>query len=240
VTARDAVPPSSTPPAAPQATQRATQRVTQRAQWLRDLDDVDAGVRTTAARGLGDERHDDVAGALRGAIARERDGAVRTVMVASLVRLAGDALLREVARALKSTDVAVVVGAARVLACTGDRRVVPNLLEAFRTDDVVVGAAVATALGALGDPVVVPWLVAAVEQGFCVEQGCRALGLIGDHRALPALRARASDDDASVRLAAREALHRFAEQDAAATQAPHEDEDRDDVDDDARGPRRER
>ncbi len=190
---------------------RAAQRAAQRERLVRALDAVDADVRRSAACELVDERHDDVAAALRGAIARERDGAVRVVMVAALVRLGGDAMLREVTRSLKSGDAAVVAGAARVLAAVGDRRVVPNLVDAFRTDDVVVGEAVAAALGALGDPVVAPWLIAAVEQGFCVAAGCRALGLLGDPRALAALQRRIDDDDAHVRLAAREALHRFAE-----------------------------
>ena len=238
----------------PGGAQTPAQREARRAQALRELDDVVADVRKAAARALVDDRHDDVAGALRAASARERDAGVRAVLVASLVRLGGDALLREVARALKSPDAAVVAGAARVLACVGDRRVVPNLIEAFRTDDVAVGAAVAAAFGDLGDVVVVPWLVVAVEQGFCVEASCRALGVLGDRRALPALRRRAADDDDRVRLAAREALHACAERDAAAPTdvAPNThavvDDDRDpDRDDDAHDgtaratpPRRER
>ncbi len=201
------------------ATQRArqAQQSAQRERLLRELGDVDADVRRAAARGLGSDGHDDVAGALRAAIAQERDGTVRVVMVAALVRLGGDALLREVARSLKSADAAVVAGAVRVLAAVGDRRVVPNLVDAFRTDDVVIGAAVAAALGDLGDPVVVPWLAAAADQGFCVAASCRALGALGDPRALPALQKHVDDDDARIRLAAREALHRFAERGASSS-----------------------
>jgi len=200
---------------------------------LRALDDDDDGdARRVVARSLAagaedvarrpeGERQAFVA-TLRGRIAGERDAIVRTHLVVTLVRLGGDALLREIARALRSADPHVVAGAARVLGEVGDRRVVPNLVEAFRTEDVVVGAAIAGALGALGDPVVVPWLVAAAAQGFCVEACCRALGHLGDRRALPVLQERATDDDERVRLAAREALFRFAEGGAA---APADDED---------------
>jgi HEAT repeat protein len=188
---------------------------------LRALDDDDGDARRAVARSLAAGAKDVACrpegeqqafvATLRGRIAGERDAVVRTHLVVTLVRLGGDALLREIARALRSADAHVVAGAARVLGEVGDRRVVPNLVDAFRTEDVVVGAAIAGALGALGDPVVVPWLVAAAAQGFCVEACCRALGHLGDRRALPILQARAGDDDERVRLAAREALFRFAE-----------------------------
>ncbi|MBM4280221.1 MAG: HEAT repeat domain-containing protein [Deltaproteobacteria bacterium] len=182
-----------------------------RARVLRGLVADDAAARAAAARAIAAQRPDDVALALREALGRERDGDARTAMLVALVALGGDDMLRAVARTLRSLDPAVVAGAARVLGAVGDRRVVPNLVEAFRTEDAVVGAAVAAALGALGDPVVVPWLVAACEQGFCVEASCRALGTLGDRRALPALRRRVDEDDRRVRLAAREALQRFEE-----------------------------
>jgi HEAT repeat protein len=85
---------------------------------------------------------------------------------------------------------------------------------------------IAAALGALGDPVVVPWLVAAAEQGFCVVECCRALGRVGDRRALPLLRARADATDERVRLAAREALHLLAERSAHEAGASGADADR--------------
>jgi HEAT repeat protein len=183
-----------------------------RARVLRDLGDDDVAVRIAAARAIAARRPDDVAKALRVALSRERDVDARTAFLVALVALGGDDLLREIARALRHADAAVVAGAARVLGAVGDRRVVPNLLEAFRTDDVGVGVAVADALGQLCDAVATPWLVAAVEQGFCVEASCRALGLLGDRRGASALASCVDDDDARVRLAAREALQRFEEQ----------------------------
>ncbi len=182
-----------------------------RAHVLAGLADADGSVRVAAARLIVRERPDDVAAGLRGAIARERDPGVRAELVAALVHLGGEQLLREVAQALRNSDVAVVSGAARVLALLGDRRVVPNLLEAFRTENVVVGAAVAQALGDLGDPAAVPFLLSAVEQGFCVESACRALGRLGDRRAVPTLHRLVNADDPRVRLAAREAVFRFEE-----------------------------
>ncbi len=208
-----------------------TGRVPSRAQLLRDLGDVDVAVRVRAARAVAAVRPDDIFGELRAALVREQDVEARTAMMGALVVLGGDELLRAVARSLRSADAAVVAGAARVLAAVGDRRVVPNLVEAFRTDDVVVGAAVAEALGRLGDPVVFPWLAAAADQGFCVESACRALGRIGDRRAVPVLRRFVDDDDRRIRLAAREALQRFEEQPPGAT--PASGDDPVDVDDDA-------
>jgi HEAT repeat protein len=190
---------------------------------LRALDGDD-DARRAAARALADgavalrQRPGDelpaLVGMLRRRIAGERTPDVRGHLVVALVHLGGDPLLREVARSLRSPDPGVIAGAARVLAAVGDRRVVPNLVEAFRTEDVVAGDAIARALGALGDPVVVPWLVAAAGQGFCVEACCRALGLLGDRRGFATLTEHASSPDERIRLAAREGLFRFAERDA--------------------------
>ncbi|HEY1098205.1 MAG TPA: hypothetical protein VGF99_04725, partial [Myxococcota bacterium] len=52
----------------------------------------------------------------------------RTLLVVGIIRLGEDTLLREVARALRHDDTAVVVGAARTLALVGDTRAVPNLV----------------------------------------------------------------------------------------------------------------
>ena len=188
-----------------------------------DLDAPDAGARAIDVLGTVDAAVDGaVVLAACAAIVRHRPaGAVRVLRaaapkltsprarracVAAIVRLGEDALLVEIAHALRSSDSAVVLGAARVLGDVCDPRAVPNLIEALRTDDPAVFAAVAHALGQINDPVCVPWLVAAVDHGFCVEVACRALGALGDARAKDALvRVKAGPDRARA-LAAAEAL----------------------------------
>ncbi len=150
--------------------------------------------------------------ALRRALKRPLGPQARRAGVVAIMRLGDDALLREVAHALRSDDAVVVVGAARVLAAVGDRRAVPNLIEALRTDDPVVGDAIIDALGALGDPVALPWVLAAVEYGFCVESGCRCLGALGDAQALPVLRRLRDGHHRRHALAAAQALVRLEEQ----------------------------
>jgi HEAT repeat protein len=178
----------------------------------RDLDDADVAVRLRAlARGVA-ARTPGFVKAVRARAPLQQDPVVRTAFVTALVRLGEDALLKEVARALRHRDAVVVTGAARVLGAIGDARAVPNLIEAFKTEDVVVGAAVARALGQLGDVVVVPWLIAALEQGFCVEACAQALGALGDARATAALRALASSSsEPRLKLAASQALHALQE-----------------------------
>lgn len=144
--------------------------------------------------------------ALRAALARPLEPAARRAAVVGIIRLGEDALLREVARALRHDDAAVVIGAARILGDVGDRRAVPNLVEALRTDDVAVGDAVIAALGRLGDPAALPWVVAAAEHGFCVEAACHALGALGDDRAEPVLRRLRAHDNRRVALAAARGL----------------------------------
>ncbi len=149
---------------------------------------------------------------LRRAMRRPLGPGARRAGVVAIVRLGDDALLKEVAQALRSDEALVVVGAARILGAVGDRRAVPNLIEALRTDDPTVGEAVIDALGALGDNVALPWVLAAVEHGFCVEAACRCLGALGDARALPALRRVHDGSDRRLALAAAQALVRLEEQ----------------------------
>lgn len=149
--------------------------------------------------------------ALRKALGRTLSPAARRAGVVGIIRLGEDVLLREVAWALRHDDAAVVIGAARILADVGDRRAVPNLVEALRTDDESVGDAVLSALGRLGDAAALPWVMAAAEHGFCVESACRALGDLGDDRALPVLRRLKAGSDRRVALAAAQALARLEE-----------------------------
>jgi HEAT repeat protein len=144
--------------------------------------------------------------ALRAALGRPLQPAARRAAVVGIIRLGEDALLREVAHALRHDDPAVVVGAARILGDVGDRRAVPNLVEALRTDDEGVGDAVLLALGRLGDPAALPWVIAAAEHGFCVESACHTLGVLGDNRAEPVLRRLRAHDNRRVALAAARAL----------------------------------
>jgi HEAT repeat protein len=145
-------------------------------------------------------------GVLRAALGRPLQPVARRAAITGILRLGEDALLREVAHALRHDDVAVVIGAARILGDVGDRRAVPNLVEALRTDDEAVGDAVLSALGRLGDPAALPWIVAAAEHGFCVETACHALGVLGDARAEPILRRLRDDSRRRVALAAARAL----------------------------------
>ena len=196
------------------------------AEVMAGLDDADVGVRVRAVAVGVERRVPGLVKVLRERAPLQTDPVVRTACVTALVRLGEDALLREVARALRHKDAAVVVGAARVLAQIGDARAVPNLIEAFKTEDVVVGSAVARALGALGDVVVVPWLLAALDQDFCVDACCSALGQLKDERARTALEAAATSSEARVKLAAAQALH-------ALDEAAHvDDDDANDDDDD--------
>lgn len=190
------------------------------------LDDTNVGVRLRALS-LGVElRLPGLVKVLRERAPKQTNPVVRTAFVTALVRLGEDALLREVARALRHRDPVVVVGAARVLAQIGDARAVPNLIEAFKTEDVVVGSAVARALGVLGDVVVVPWLLAALEQGFCADACCTALGQLKDERARSGLEAAATSSDPRVKLAAAQALHALDE--AALDEAADSNDDDDD------------
>jgi HEAT repeat protein len=98
----------------------------------------------------------------------------------------------------------VVIGAAVALGRIADRRVVPNLVEAFKTDNTDVGSAIAWALGQCGDPAALPWLITAVEQNFAAPNACEALGRIGDPKAAPALvKALGSPNDDTRAYAAR-------------------------------------
>ncbi len=150
-------------------------------------------------------------GHLRRRLQRPISATARTAIVVGIIRLGEDALLKEVARALRHDDVVVVVGAARILGLVGDLRAVPNLVDALKTDDVVVGAAVIDALGQLGDPACLPWLIAALEHRFCVVACCRALGFVGDEGAVELLRKGLDDDDDALRFAAAQALVRLQE-----------------------------
>jgi HEAT repeat protein len=175
---------------------------------VEQLDDVDVGVRLRALATGVRHRVPGLVRALRERAPQQRDPTVRTAFVTALVRLGDDALLVEVARALRHKEPTVVVGAARVLGQIGDRRAVPNLIEAFQTDDAVVGAAVARALGQLGDVAVVPWLIAALGQGFCVDACAQALGQLRDTRArAPLAAALATATDAKTRLLLAQAVH---------------------------------
>lgn len=149
--------------------------------------------------------------ALRRALQRPLSSAARRAGVVAVIRLGEDALLVEVARALRHEDVAVVVGAARILGDVADRRAVPNLVEALRTDNERVGDAVLWALGRLGDAAALPWVAAAAEHGFCVEAACRTLGELDDARAVPVLRRLTERPDRRVALAAAQALARLEE-----------------------------
>ena len=150
-------------------------------------------------------------GVLRDRLQGPLSATARTAVVVGIIRLGEDALLKEVARALLHEDVVVVVGAARILGLVGDARAVPNLVEALKTDDVVIGAAVIEALGAVGDAACVPWVLAALEHRFCAVACCRALGLLGDARALPPLRGLVDGDDDALALQAAQALVRLQE-----------------------------
>ena len=185
------------------------------AQLLTTLDralldvDVDGVTRTVNQMLL--DRPQGALLALRSRLERPTSQAARTQVVLGLIRLGEDALLREVAHALRHEDSSVVVGAARVLGMLRDPRTVPNLLEAIKTEDPAVGRAVIDALGAIGDSVCVPWLVAAAEQGFCVEAACRALGILGDDRARKVLVALQAGTDRTAALWASQALVRLEE-----------------------------
>lgn len=171
--------------------------------------------------------------ALRGRLQQPTSQAARTQMVLGVIRMGEDALLREVAHALRHQDAGVVVGAARVLGLLGDARAVPNLIEAVLTDDDVVGRAVIEALGRIGDTVCVPWVVAAAEQGFCVEAACRALGALGDDRARPCLTQLAASSDRRVALFASQALVRLDERgDVPSPDGDRDGDGNDDGDDD--------
>lgn len=171
---------------------------------LRRAGDGDAFVAAVAA--LVARRPAGAVTALRAALARPLQPAARRAAVVGIIRLGEDALLREVAHALRHDDAAVVIGAARILGDVGDRRAVPNLVEALRTDDEAVGDAVLSALGRLGDPAALPWVVAAAEHGFCVESACHALGALGDDRGEPILRRLRDDPRRRIALAAARAL----------------------------------
>lgn len=166
---------------------------------------IGACARVTAARVPGS------VAALKAALGRPLDVTCRRAAVVAIIRLGEEALLRQVAHALRHEDPVVVVGAARVLAAVGDVRAVPNLVEALRTDDRTIGAAVIDALGALGDPAALPWVISAVDHGFCVEAGCAALGRLGDGRAIAPLQKLANSPDRGVALAASQALVRLEE-----------------------------
>ena len=171
-----------------------------------DDDDVLAAVAVVVAG-----RVPGAVGALRRRLQRSIGPQARTAVVVGIIRLGGDALLKEVARALRHEDAVVVVGAARILGLVGDVRAVPNLVDALKTDDAVICAAVIDAMAQLGDAACVPWLVAALEHRFCVGACCRALAVLGDERAVEALRAALVDDDEGCRFAAAQALVRLQE-----------------------------
>ena len=171
-----------------------------------DDDDVVAAVAVVVAA-----RVPGAVSVLRRRLQRSIGPQARTAVVVGIIRLGEDTLLKEVARALRHEDAVVVVGAARILGLVGDVRAVPNLVDALKTDDVVIGAAVIDALAQLGDAACLPWLVAALEHRFCVGPCCRALGLLGDDRALDVLRGALVDDDEGCRFAAAQALVRLQE-----------------------------
>ena len=150
-------------------------------------------------------------GTLRRRLQRPLGPDARTAIVVGIIRLGEDALLKEVAWALRHEDAVVVVGAARILGLVGDVRAVPNLVDALKTDDASIGAAVIAALEQLGDPACLPWLIAALEHRFCAGPCCRALGVLGDDRAVDVLRRGLDDDDEGLRFAAAQALVRLQE-----------------------------
>jgi HEAT repeat protein len=102
--------------------------------------------------------------------------------------------------------------AVRALGQIGDPRAVEPLIAAIRARSSQYSREAVEALAGLADPRVLPALIAALEdeaQDFCVrENAVRALGTLGDPRAVEPLRRACGDPNVNVHSAAREALEK--------------------------------
>ena len=118
------------------------------------------------------------------------------------------------AKLVRESDPGTRYLAASALGRIGDEAesAVPDLLLALRADDIFLRAAVTGALIKIGYPAVPGLIRALFDQKAAVRRAsAKALGKIGNRRAVNALKVAINDADAGVRQFAQEALNRLAE-----------------------------
>lgn len=110
-----------------------------------------------------------------------------------------DALLR----AASSEDSQVAAYAIDALGMLGDIRAIPTLIQALKVSDVDIPKSACSALVRIGTASVLP-LVESLEssRGHWRIYALKALGAIGDRRAMPSVKALLNDDEEHVRVSA--------------------------------------
>jgi HEAT repeat protein len=145
------------------------------------------------------EARDVVAGGTDGLVRAMRDPSwiVREMAIEALGRIGGEpAFSAALPAASGDDDMDVRLKALSVLARLGDPRAIPPLIDLLKENNYETTLAAAQVLAAIGEPAVLPLLTAlSALHGIGLQDGVRALGWIGDARALPVLEALEGDPE---------------------------------------------
>lgn len=180
------------------------------------LTDRDSSIRAAAFTALGESGDRTVIGAITEALSREKSAFSRKSAIYALGRLGGSPAVIRIIEALSDRDSEVRGAAVVALSANPDQAAIEPLTRALGDGSGFVRARAAAALGANGPAArnAAARLIKLLQSDKDHEvkrEAAKALGMIGQRTALPALQRFAQDADPYLRQAAVEAIKRLNE-----------------------------
>lgn len=182
------------------------------------LSDEDGYVRAAAADALGEIRDERAVKALAAAMQYrdnriyedDEDAEARNNAAEALGKIGDLRAFDDLIHAASGKDLLLASYAVDALGMLGDERAIPTLLAALKVADLDLPKAACSALKRIGTPAVLP-LIEALDtaKGYWRVYALKALGSIGDPRALASINALLNDADQSVRSSAAKALQQL-------------------------------
>lgn len=185
---------------------------------IKALSDEDGYVRAAAAGALGEIRDERAVKALVAAMEYrdnriyedDEDAEARNNAAEALGKIGDLRALNDLLRVASGKDFLLASYAVDALGMLGDERAIPTLLAALKVADQDLPKAACSALKKIGTPAVLP-LIESLQsaKGYWRVYALKALGSIGDPRALATINALLTDADQSVRINAAKALEQL-------------------------------